>query len=141
MLRAAYFAQELLSTFGTDLDEVALRPVTGGVFTISFSGQGQGQVQAQSQGESQDERVIWDRKTDGGFPEVKVLKARVRDFLDPNRDLGHTDRALKQKQGSQSQAEQSQAGQAAQTAQENTGQTGQTGQSQVGHTEECTDCQ
>lgn len=29
MLRAAYFAQELLSTFGTTIGEVALIPATG----------------------------------------------------------------------------------------------------------------
>ena len=28
--------------------------------------------------------------------EVKILKARVRDLLDPQRDLGHTDRAIRQ---------------------------------------------
>ena len=30
LLRAAWLAQELLSTFGTDLGEVALAPGTGG---------------------------------------------------------------------------------------------------------------
>lgn len=30
--------------------------------------------------------------------EVKILKARVRDILDPRRDLGHTDRAIRQGQ-------------------------------------------
>ena len=28
----------------------------------------------------------------GGFPEAKVLKQRVRDQIDPDRDLGHNDR-------------------------------------------------
>ena len=32
LLRAAWMAQELLSTFSTDLGEVALQPGTGGVF-------------------------------------------------------------------------------------------------------------
>ena len=75
MLRAAWMAQELLSTFGTDLGEVALIPGTGGVFSIVVDG---------------DE--IWERKRDGGFPDVKALKGRVRDRLDPSRDLGHLDR-------------------------------------------------
>jgi selenoprotein W-related protein len=75
LLRAAWMAQELLSTFGTDLGEVSLQPGTGGVFVINYDGE-----------------VIWDRKTDGGFPDVKQLKQRVRDHLDPNRDLGHLDR-------------------------------------------------
>jgi len=76
LLRAAWMAQELLSTFRDDLGEVALRPGTGGVFVIEF-----------------DSEIIWERVRDGGFPDVKVLKQRVRDRLDPGRDLGHVDRA------------------------------------------------
>ena len=38
-----------------------------------------------------DGELIWDRKRDGGFPEAKVLKQRVRDRLDPGRPLGHID--------------------------------------------------
>jgi selenoprotein W-related protein len=75
LLRAAWMAQEVLSTFGNDLGEVALVPATGGEFTISYDGE-----------------LIWDRKTDGGFPDAKVLKQRVRDRLEPGRDLGHIDR-------------------------------------------------
>ncbi|KAF3024294.1 hypothetical protein E8E14_013403 [Neopestalotiopsis sp. 37M] len=37
-------------------------------------------------------RVLWDRKTDGGFPETKELKRRVRDVIEPGRNLGHVDR-------------------------------------------------
>lgn len=37
-------------------------------------------------------RTLWDRKTDGGFPETKELKRRVRDVIEPGRDLGHVDR-------------------------------------------------
>ena len=36
LLRAAWMAQELLSTFRDDLGEVALRPGTGGVFVIEL---------------------------------------------------------------------------------------------------------
>jgi Tfp pilus assembly protein PilX len=36
--------------------------------------------------------LIWDRKIDGGFPEAKVLKQRIRDYIDPKRDLGHSDK-------------------------------------------------
>ena len=77
LLRAAWMAQELLSTFGSDLGEVALSPSTGGVFHITYDGE-----------------EIWERKQDGGFPDVKTLKQRVRDKLDPLRDLGHTDRVI-----------------------------------------------
>jgi selenoprotein W-related protein len=75
LLRAAWMAQELLSTFGTELGEVALVPATGGTFRIEY-----------------DDTVIWERKRDNGFPEAKVLKQRLRDQLDPGRDLGHSDR-------------------------------------------------
>ncbi|SQI35959.1 Uncharacterized protein conserved in bacteria [Rhodococcus coprophilus] len=75
MLRAAWMAQELLGTFGTDLGEVALVPGTGGVFRIVAG-----------------DKVVWDRKEDNGFPDISVLKQRVRDVVDPGRDLGHADR-------------------------------------------------
>ena len=76
LLRAAWMAQELLSTFGTELAEVALRPGTGGIFEITCDG-----------------AVIWDRKRDGGFPDAAELKRRVRDRIAPERDLGHVDRS------------------------------------------------
>lgn len=38
------------------------------------------------------EHVLWDRKIDGGFPETKELKRRVRDLVEPGRGLGHVDR-------------------------------------------------
>jgi selenoprotein W-related protein len=75
LLRAAWMAQELLQTFGADIGEVALVPGTGGVFTIDVDGE-----------------LIWDRKERDGFPEAKVLKQLVRDHIDPERDLGHSDR-------------------------------------------------
>ena len=74
LLRAAWLAQELLSTFSADLGKVSLQPGTGGVFIISCEG-----VQ------------VWERKADGGFPEAKVLKQRIRDQIDPQRNLGHND--------------------------------------------------
>ncbi|KAJ5920124.1 hypothetical protein N7516_010982 [Penicillium verrucosum] len=99
MLRAAYFAQELLSTFSTDLGEVALVPKTGGVFTVTIwhGMMVEGEITTQ-------ESILWDRKRDGGFPEVKALKSLVRNVIAPNRDLGHTDRALKKEQGEQTAA-------------------------------------
>jgi hypothetical protein len=41
--------------------------------------------------------LLWDRKTEGGFPETKVLKQRVRDLIDPKKDLGHSDVGGKKK--------------------------------------------
>lgn len=75
LLRAAWMAQELLSTFRDDLGEVALVPANGGAFSITVGAE-----------------TVWERTRDGGFPDVKALKQRVRDRLDPARDLGHIDR-------------------------------------------------
>jgi selenoprotein W-related protein len=76
LLRSGWMAQELLQTFATDLGEVALIPGTGGVFEIRLG-----------------EELIWERKRDQGFPGPKELKQRVRDVIDPERNLGHVDRA------------------------------------------------
>lgn len=75
MLRSAWMAQELLTTFDGELSEVALRPGSGGVFKIELDGE-----------------LIWERERDGGFPEIKQLKQRVRDHLCPDKDLGHLDK-------------------------------------------------
>ncbi|CAH0339071.1 SelT/SelW/SelH family protein [Rhizobium sp. CECT 9324] len=75
LLRSGWMAQELLQTFAADLGEVALIPGTGGIFEIRLN-----------------DDLIWERKRDGGFPGPKELKQRVRDMIDPERDLGHVDR-------------------------------------------------
>jgi selenoprotein W-related protein len=75
LLRAAWTAQELLTTFQRELGEVALVPGIGGVFEIRL-----------------DDEMIWSRKA-GGFPDLAELKRLVRDRVAPDRDLGHTDRA------------------------------------------------
>jgi selenoprotein W-related protein len=76
LLRAAWTAQELLTTFQRDLGEVALVPGIGGVFEVRLDGE-----------------TIWSRK-ESGFPEMAELKRLVRDRVDPGRDLGHSDRKL-----------------------------------------------
>jgi selenoprotein W-related protein len=75
LLRAGWMAQEVLSTFSLEMGEVTLIPGTGGIFQIALDGE-----------------LIWDRKRDGGFPDVRHLKRLVRDRIDPARDLGHIDR-------------------------------------------------
>ncbi len=75
LLRAAWMAQELLTTFEEDLGEVALIPGTGGIFEVRLGDQ-----------------VVWSRKVEGGFPEIKMLKQRVRDKVAPDKDLGHSDK-------------------------------------------------
>ncbi|KAI1840808.1 hypothetical protein JX266_013015 [Neoarthrinium moseri] len=92
MLRAAYYAQELLSTFSTSLGEVALQPSTGGTFTVTIEHAADASPSASNPAPSIQQRTLWDRKVDGGFPETKELKRRVRDVIEPGRDLGHVDR-------------------------------------------------
>jgi len=75
MLRAAWLAQELLTTFDDDLYSVALRPGTGGIFEIHL-----------------DQQLIFSRKQAGRFPESKEVKQLIRDQIDPQRDLGHSDK-------------------------------------------------
>ncbi|KAA8907546.1 Rdx type Seleno protein [Sphaerosporella brunnea] len=65
LLRAAYFAQELLSTFSTALGEVSLQPSTGGTFVVNIYHQDASTKEAKV-------TTLWDRKTEGGFPETKV---------------------------------------------------------------------
>lgn len=76
LLRAGWMAQELLQTFQGDLGGVTLIPdETGGVYEIRVDG-----------------HLVWDRKRDGGFPDARALKTRIRDVIEPGRDLGHLDR-------------------------------------------------
>lgn len=75
LLRAAWMAQELLTTFQEEIGEMALIPGTGGVFEIATQG-----------------KRIWSRSEDGGFPEITELKRRVRDIIAPSKNLGHSER-------------------------------------------------
>lgn len=76
LLRAGWMAQELLQTFQDQLGGVTLIPgEIGGVFEIRVN-----------------DALIWERKRDGGFPDAKELKRRVRDLIAPTKDLGHVDR-------------------------------------------------
>ena len=75
LLRAAWMAQELLTTFSGESGELALAPGTGGVFAVRIDGD-----------------VIWSRAELGRFPEIKELKQLVRDRVAPDRDLGHSER-------------------------------------------------
>lgn len=76
LLRAAYMAQELLTTFEDDLKSVALQPSeVAGRYIISIN-----------------DKKIFDRKEFGGFPEIKELKQWVRDVVNPEKSLGHADK-------------------------------------------------
>ena len=66
LLRSGWMAQELLSTFAEELGAVTLVPGHGGIFEIRLG-----------------DELIWERKRDGGFPDVRALKRMVRDRIDP----------------------------------------------------------
>ncbi len=68
LLRAAWMAQELLTTFEQEVGAVALRPGTGGVFEVRMDG-----------------ASVWSRKAEGRFPDIKELKQRVRDRIAPDK--------------------------------------------------------
>jgi selenoprotein W-related protein len=75
LLRAAWMAQELLTTFESELGEVALRPGSGGIFEVRVG-----------------EELLFSRQAQERFPDLKELKQLVRDRIAPGRDLGHSDK-------------------------------------------------
>lgn len=75
LLRAAWLAQELLTTFESDIRSVSLVPGSGGILEVRLNGE-----------------LLFSRKEAGRFPEAKELKQLVRDRIDPERTLGHSDR-------------------------------------------------
>jgi selenoprotein W-related protein len=75
LLRAAWMAQELLTTFEQEIAELVLKPGSGGIFEVRANGQ-----------------LIWSRRDEGRFPEIAELKRLVRDRIAPGRSLGHADR-------------------------------------------------
>jgi len=76
LLRAAYMAQEILTTFSEDVKAVSLQPAeVSGTYTISIN-----------------EKIIFDRKTMGRFCEIKELKQIIRDKINPGKSLGHSDK-------------------------------------------------
>ena len=77
LLRAAWLAQELLTTFEQDLASVALNPGSSGIFDITVN-----------------QQLVFSRKVAGRFPEAKEVKQLVRDQIDPTRDLGHSDKPV-----------------------------------------------
>ena len=73
LLRASWIAQELLSTFSTEIRGVTLIPSNeAGIFEIRCG-----------------REIIWERGKKKGMPEIKDLKREVRDVVAPDKDLGH----------------------------------------------------
>ncbi len=75
LLRSAWMAQELLTTFVDELGGVTLKPGSGGIYEVRVDGV-----------------LLWSKKQEGRYPEAKELKQRLRDHIAPDKDLGHSDR-------------------------------------------------
>ena len=78
LLRAAYMAQEFLTTFADELKSVQLQPSeTSGAYIISIN-----------------DEIIFDRKAHGGFLDIKELKQLIRNKIAPGKNLGHSDKKI-----------------------------------------------
>lgn len=78
LLRAAYMAQELLTTFSEELKGITLQPSeVAGRYQVRLA-----------------DEILFDRKVAGRFPEIKELKQLVRDRVAPEKSLGHSDRTI-----------------------------------------------
>ncbi len=66
--------QEILITFQDEILSVTLIPSLGGIFEIFLN----------------NER-IYSRSDFGGFLDIKDIKKLIRDKINPDRNLGHTD--------------------------------------------------
>jgi selenoprotein W-related protein len=76
LLKAAYMAQEILTTFTEDIKMVSLEPSEiAGQYTIFLN-----------------DKKLYDRKEAGHFPEIKELKQMIRDIVNPTKSLGHSDK-------------------------------------------------
>ena len=76
LLRAAYMAQELLTTFAEELGGVTLKPSeVSGRYAITVNDQ-----------------LLFDRKQAGGFADIKEIKQIIRDKIAPEKSLGHSDK-------------------------------------------------
>lgn len=72
LLRASWLAQELLTTFGEDLGEVAIVPGRGGIFEVTLDGE-----------------VIATNRERKPMPDPVDVKRAIRDRVDPDRKIGH----------------------------------------------------
>jgi len=76
LARAAWMAQELLTTFENELEGITLVPSEiSGRYDIFLN-----------------KELLYSRKKEGGFPEITDLKKLIRDQIAPEKNLGHTDK-------------------------------------------------
>ncbi|KAL7461699.1 hypothetical protein ACHAXS_002115 [Conticribra weissflogii] len=101
-LRATWLASEVLTTFANEprLHSVSLVPRSpplsdGGIFSVAATATADsGAAGFSFDGKASSRRkklVLWDRKKEGRFPEAKEIKQLIRDVVNPDKDLGHSD--------------------------------------------------
>ncbi|KAJ9096353.1 hypothetical protein QFC21_005174 [Naganishia friedmannii] len=82
--RASWTATELFLTFPSPaITSITLTPA------VEHPGRFRVWLKLPNEGEAQ---LMWDRKVEGGFPELKLLKQRIRNVIQPKQSLGHSDK-------------------------------------------------
>ena len=74
LTRSAWMSHEILNTFNNDINSLTLVPSDGGKFEIWCN-----------------DIIIFSRAEEGCFIEIKEIKVRIRDQIDPQRSLGHSE--------------------------------------------------
>lgn len=72
MLRASWLSQELLSTFESEIGEIALKPGSGGIFEVAVDGE-----------------VLATNREGNPMPDAAEVRRLVRDRIAPGRRIGH----------------------------------------------------
>ncbi|KZV69134.1 hypothetical protein PENSPDRAFT_547996, partial [Peniophora sp. CONT] len=86
--RATWTSTELFLTFPPpNINSITLVPLnadeTAGRFRVWLAHTGPHGTEEMA--------MVFDRKVEGRFPEMKELKQRIRDWIQPNKSLGHSD--------------------------------------------------
>ncbi|CAO1630630.1 unnamed protein product [Jaminaea pallidilutea] len=99
--RATWNQTELFQTFGpkgpsssspsTSGDAEGVRSITLLPMTEEATA---GRYRIWVYGGAREPVCVWDRKTMGGFPELKELKQAIRDVISPGQSLGHSDKGM-----------------------------------------------
>ena len=74
LTRASWLSQEFINTFESDISSINLVPDRNGKFEIRCSNV-----------------MIFSRKKEGKFIDLKLMKQRIRDIVNPSMNLGHSD--------------------------------------------------
>lgn len=74
LFRATWISQELYNLLESDLESIKLVQSDSGVFEVYCK-----------------KNIIFSRHVEKVFIDIAIIKQRLRNLIDPERDLGHTD--------------------------------------------------